>query len=52
MSLPIVIKDNGKAIREVCRTFVALSWELDLLSVASVAIDGSTQGLSMRAIRT
>src|ERR1700716_1086561 len=34
-------KDNGKAIREVCRTFVALCRELDLLSVASVAIDGS-----------
>ena len=33
-------KDNGKAIREVCRTFVALCRELDLLSVASVAIDG------------
>ena len=26
-------KDNGKAIREVCRTFVALCRELDLLSV-------------------
>src|ERR1700694_1074274 len=34
-------KDNGKAIREVCRTFVALCRELDLLSEASVAIDGS-----------
>ena len=34
-------KDNGKAIREVCGTFVALCRELDLLSVASVAIDGS-----------
>ena len=34
-------KDNGKAIREVCRTFVALCRELDLLSVAGVAIDGS-----------
>lgn len=34
-------KDNGKAIREVCRTFVALCRELDLLSSASVAIDGS-----------
>jgi transposase len=34
-------KDNGKAIREVCRTFVALCRELDLLSAASVAIDGS-----------
>ena len=34
-------KDNGEPIREVCRTFVALCRELDLLSVASVAIDGS-----------
>ena len=34
-------KDNGKAIREVCRSFVALCRELDLLNVASVAIDGS-----------
>ena len=34
-------KDNGKAIREVCRTFVALCRKLGLLSVASVAIDGS-----------
>jgi transposase len=34
-------KDNGKAIREVCRQFVALCRKLDLLSAASVAIDGS-----------
>jgi transposase len=34
-------KDNGSGIREVCRTFVALCRELDLLSEASVAIDGS-----------
>ena len=34
-------KDNGKAIREVCRMFIALSRKLDLLSCASVAIDGS-----------
>jgi transposase len=34
-------KDNGKAIREVCRTFVGLCRELDLLSAGSVAIDGS-----------
>src|SRR6478672_2879042 len=32
-------KDNGKAIREVCRTFVALCRELGLLSVANVATD-------------
>src|SRR4249919_3703168 len=34
-------KDNGKAIREVCREFVALCRKLDLLCVASIAIDGS-----------
>jgi len=34
-------KDNGKAIREVCREFVALSRKLGLLVAASVAIDGS-----------
>src|SRR5246500_259139 len=34
-------KDNGKAIREVCRAFVALCRKLGLLSAASVAIDGS-----------
>ena len=34
-------KDNGKAIREVCRAFVAVARQLELLSAASVAIDGS-----------
>src|ERR1700752_1766039 len=34
-------KDNGKAIREVCREFVALCRKLELFSEASVAIDGS-----------
>ena len=34
-------KDNGAAIREVCREFVLLCRRLELLSVASVAIDGS-----------
>ena len=34
-------KDNGKAIGEVCRSFVAVCRDLDLLSEASVAIDGS-----------
>src|SRR5262245_29711987 len=34
-------KDNGKAIREVCREFVALCRDLDLLTEASVAVDGS-----------
>src|ERR1700745_2515686 len=34
-------KDNGKAIREVCREFVALCRKVGLLSAASVSIDGS-----------
>jgi hypothetical protein len=34
-------KNNGKAIRKVCREFVALCHKLGLLSAASVAIDGS-----------
>ena len=34
-------KDNGNAIREVCRSFVVVCRELDLLSEGSVAIDGS-----------
>ncbi len=34
-------KDNGSPIREVCRAFVGLARKLDLLSSASVAIDGS-----------
>jgi transposase len=34
-------KDNGGAIRNVCTRFVALCREMGLLSVASVAIDGS-----------
>ena len=34
-------KDNGGAIRKVCTRFVALCREMGLLSVASVAIDGS-----------
>src|ERR1700693_4357821 len=34
-------KENDKAIREVCREFVALCHKLGLLSAASVAIDGS-----------
>jgi transposase len=34
-------KDNGEAIRKVCRAFVLLCRRLDLLSAASVAIDGS-----------
>jgi transposase len=34
-------KDNGKAIRNVCRQFVVLCQRLDLFSDAVVAIDGS-----------
>src|SRR5215468_11492209 len=34
-------KDNGAAIRKVCREFVVLCRKLDLLSMASGAIDGS-----------
>ena len=34
-------KDNGKAIRSVCREFVVLCRRLDLFSEAIVAIDGS-----------
>jgi transposase len=34
-------KDNGPAIRKVCVQFVALCRQMDLLTKASVAIDGS-----------
>lgn len=34
-------KNNGPAIRGVCREFVLLCWRLDLFSEAIVAIDGS-----------
>jgi transposase len=34
-------KDNGKAIRNVCRQFVVVCRQLDLFSDAVVAIDGS-----------
>jgi len=34
-------KDNGRAIRQVCARFVALCRTMDLLTDASVAIDGS-----------
>ena len=34
-------KDNGRAIRKVCRQFVALCQKLDLFTQAVVAIDGS-----------
>ena len=34
-------KDNGKAIRRVCRAFVELCRQLDIFADAVVAIDGS-----------
>jgi transposase len=34
-------KDNGPAIRKVCRQFVALCRDIDLLDASIVAIDGS-----------
>jgi transposase len=34
-------KDNGKAIRQVCRQFIVLCRELNLFTQALVAIDGS-----------
>jgi transposase len=34
-------KDNGEAIRNVCREFVVLCRRIDLFSDASIAIDGS-----------
>ena len=34
-------KDNGKAIRNVCREFIVLCRQLNLFSEAIVAIDGS-----------
>src|SRR5476651_803069 len=34
-------RDNGKAIRNICRQFVVLCQQLDLFSDAVVAIDGS-----------
>ena len=34
-------KDNGPAIRSVCRQFVALCRDIDLLDTSLVAIDGS-----------
>ncbi|OAF01475.1 hypothetical protein AYJ54_28695 [Bradyrhizobium centrolobii] len=45
-------KDNGKAIREVCREFVALCRKLELFNAASVAIDGSKFKASMPRTRT
>src|ERR1039457_2887756 len=42
-------KDNGEAIRKVCREFVVLCRRLELFSEASVAIDGSKfKAVSMR----
>lgn len=41
-------KDNGEAIRKVCREFVMLCQRIDLFSDASIAIDGS----KFRAVNT
>jgi hypothetical protein len=41
-------KDNGEAIRKVCREFVVLCRRLELFSEASVAIDGS----KLKAVNT
>jgi hypothetical protein len=41
-------KDNGEAIRNVCREFVVLCRRIDLFSDASIAIDGS----KFRAVNT
>jgi hypothetical protein len=38
-------KDNGEAIRKVCREFVVLCRRLELFSEASVAIDSSTSNI-------
>ena len=45
-------KDNGKAIRRVCREFIVLCRELKLFSEAIVAIDGSKFKAVKIAIRT
>ena len=34
-------RDNGPAIRKVCRQFIALCRDIDLLDASIVAIDGS-----------
>ena len=34
-------KDNGKAIRQVCREFIALCRNMNLFTQAIVSIDGS-----------
>jgi len=40
LSRPDFRKDNGKAIRSVCREFIVLCRSLKLFSEAIVAIDG------------
>src|ERR1700693_2170321 len=40
-TLRLSVRATARPFREVCRSFVALCRELDLLSMASVAIDGS-----------
>jgi len=43
-------KDNGKAIRNVCRQFIVVCRKLNLLSQAVVAIDGRACDTSPRVI--
>jgi len=43
-------RDNGKAIRNVCRQFVVLCRQLDLFSQSLVAIDGSKFRLCENAV--
>jgi len=39
--LPIFRRDNGEAIRAVCRQFVLLCRGIGLIGGATVAVDGS-----------
>jgi len=45
-------KDNGKAIRGVCREFIILCRELKMFSEAVVAIDGASSRRLIIATRT
>jgi len=45
-------RENGQAIRKVCRQFVVLCRQLDLFAQAIVAIDGSKFKQSTRMIAT
>jgi transposase len=44
-------RDNGKAIRRVCRESVVLCRDLNLFSDALVAIDGSVGNTPVMALR-